>query len=135
MKYIKSINEEVSMGSTIGNIIKKKFGNYESPIWIHIKIFDNGEKISCFIENDWVGINDTNKYLMEKLNKKFKLNLNFSGSVNNIDFDKIEPICDFFEKLGLEVVRHEQNKGTSIITIKGTMSENDIKHKLRETLN
>ena len=85
MKYIKGykkINEELLAMSTIGNMLKKTLGTYQSPIWIHIKIFDNNGEKNCFLENDWVEINNVNKYLYDIINRKLKLNL--FKKINNV---------------------------------------------------
>lgn len=111
MKYIKSyekINEELLAMSIIGNMLKKKFGTYQSPIWIHIKIiYTNGEK-NCFIENDWFGINGVNEYLYDVLNKKLKLKLQ-KVMTNHIKYEDVNRICDFLENIGLNINKLEKN--------------------------
>lgn len=134
MKYIQGYSEKLNenmTSTTISNIFKKKFGTYESPIWIHIKIFDNGIDKNCFIENDWVGVNSVNVLLMKELSERLDLNLIYKFSVNRFKFEMLEPICGFFRNLGLEINEHELGKGSTEITIKGKMSEKDIKNKLK----
>lgn len=132
MKYIKryeKINEELLAMSTIGNMLKKSFGSYQSPIWMHIKIFDiNGEK-NCFLENDWVEINDVNKYLYDIMNKKLKINL-FKTMNNIIKYEDVDKICDFLEKIGFNVHKSEENNDNQIISINGKISEHELKNKI-----
>lgn len=130
-KYSEKINEELFAMSTVGNIIKKKTGNYESPIWLHIKMFDRDEEITCFIENDWTGINDVNVLLMKKLNKYLNLTLDIETSTNRIKYEMVEPVCDFFRSLGLTITEHPKQGDTSQITINGKLSEKQIKDKLK----
>ena len=137
MKYIKgykNINEELLAMSTIGNMLKKSFGTYQSPIWMHIKIYDNNGEKNCFLENDWVEITDVNKYLYDILNKK--LNLKLIKQINNvIKYEDVDKICNFLEKIGLTITKSEEHDGNQVIGISGKMSEIELKHKVNESKN
>lgn len=135
MKYIKGykkINEELLAMSTIGNMLKKTLGTYQSPIWIHIKIFDNNGEKNCFLENDWVEINNVNKYLYDIINRKLKLNL-FKKINNVIKYEDVDKICNFLGKIGLNIYKSEENEGNQIITIHGKISEHDLKYRINES--
>jgi len=135
MKYIKcyenKINEELLELKTLKNMFTKKIGTHVDRIWIHIKILNEATKEipDCFIENEMIATSHVNVKLMKTISDTFKLNL-YDAFVNSIEFDKIKPVCEFLETLGLEVNTYKQNENSTEILITGKLSEVDIRHKL-----
>ena len=112
-------------------ILHKFLGVYKAPIWFYIKIFINDkDECSCFIDNEMIFYSDVNSDLMKIINKKLKLKLE-KKQVNWIDSCRIELLCKCLNDLNLNVHKDCTNKNNIIITVSGSLSEKDIKTKLK----
>jgi len=96
-------------------------GTLQEPIWIHINIFGN----DVFMEQSFD--NKPNFKLKSIISNKFGIEFHGSGTAR-FTLEKVEPIIDFLESIGLEKHSFDKKKGAKEIIFKGKLSLEDLNH-------
>lgn len=103
-------------------------GNYEEPVWIWIKFYDEQH---CFIENKGLD-GKVNIKLMDILNEKFNLNFikkgkHYVGSTFEFDYSKLEEVSKYLKSLGLRNTENYSANRVKEIVFNGKLSMRNLK--------